>query len=219
MGNFANNAITDAGRILLASAQTGAKFDATRIVIGEGYLPPGMTVNTIKDVVAPVKSLPLNKKEFIPDGKAIFGGAFSNEDVSAAFYFRELAIYGRMLTQDSNGDYTAEGEEVLYSYGNAGANADLIPAYSTETVVEKQLDIVVWVGNDTKVNLTLESGIYASREDLEALRKELEEKGGIIIIPEGEDIPPPQRKKGHFYIEAMDEAAIRVSPNMRLKIE
>ena len=43
-----------------------------------------------------------------------------------------------------------------------------MPAYSSSTVVEKQMDLVVWVGNDTQVNLTIDSGIYVPHEDFDS---------------------------------------------------
>jgi|GEM_PF-2269257 len=160
MGAFTNNAITENGRLLLADAQTGGEFVATKIVMGSGYIPAGKTARTMTDVVSPVKNLTINKIERTNDGKVIIGGAFSNEDITTEFYFRELALYAQCVWRDSGGNITKTGEEKLYSYGNAGAAADLIPAYSTSTVVEKQIDLVTYVGNDTTVNLTIESGMY-----------------------------------------------------------
>jgi hypothetical protein len=160
MGAFTNNAITENGRLLLADAQTGGEFVATKIVMGSGYIPAGKTSRTMTDVVSPVKNLVINKIERTNDGKVIIGGAFSNEDITTEFYFRELALYARCVWRDSGGNITKTGEEKLYSYGNAGAAADLIPAYSTSTLVEKQMDLVTYVGNDTIVNLTIESGMY-----------------------------------------------------------
>ena len=155
MAVFISNAITDRGRILLGEAQVGATLEATRIVMGSGYIPSGSTAATMTAVVAPVIELAINKKKRAGDGTVTFGGAFSNETITEAFYFREFALFARV--QYADGTYS---DEALYSYGNAGGNADLIPAYSTSTVVEKQMDLVVWVGNETRVNLTVASGLY-----------------------------------------------------------
>lgn len=169
MGAFTNSAITEAGRILLAEVQAGAVFTPTRLVIGSGSIPNGKTAQTITDVVAVVKSLDINKKQRTPDGKAIFGAVYSNKDITTAFYFRELALYAKPIHLNEDGSVASEGAEVLYAYGNAGNNADYMPAYSTSTVVEKQIDIVTYVGNDTQVDLTVESGIYASKTELAAV--------------------------------------------------
>ncbi len=175
MAYFKDNAITDSGRLLLADVQAnGGEFDATRLVIGSGNIPAGKTPATLTAVVAPVVSLEITKKERTPDGKAIFGGYYSNKDVTTPFYFREFALYARAIFRDAAGTIIRTGDEVLYSYGNAGDTADLIPAYSTSTVVEKSLDLVSWVGNDTQVNLEVTSGVYASAEEVAALRETIE---------------------------------------------
>jgi hypothetical protein len=177
MGAFTNSAITDAGRALLAEAQAGAVFTPTRLVIGSGSIPTGKTAQTMTDVVAVVKSLAINKKQRTPDGKAIFGAVYSNEDITEAFYFRELALYAKPVHLNEDGSVASEGAEVLYTYGNAGDNADYMPAYSTSTVVEKQIDIVTYVGNNTQVNLTIESGTYIQRREMGAA-------GGVASLDE-----------------------------------
>lgn len=164
MGNFSNNSITDVGKMLLADVQAGAVFVPTRIVIGSGSMPSGATANGMTDVITPVKSLAINKKKRTPDGTCVFGGVYTNEEVTAPFYFRELALYAKAVYLNEDGSVKSETAETLYSYGNAGATADYMPAYSTSTVVEKQMDLVVWVGNDAQVDLTIESGVYVTRE-------------------------------------------------------
>ena len=176
-----NNAITENGRLLLAHAQAGAVLIPTKIVIGSGNIPAGQTPTSMTDVVSPVKELTINKKEAAPDGKYIIGGVYSNADLSTAFYFRELAVFMRAEYRGANGTVTQNVPEVLYSYGNSGTTADYIPAYSTSTVVEKQIDLVVWVGNTATVDLTIASGVYLTQEVLDSIlvdfvsKEELEE--------------------------------------------
>ena len=159
MGIFANNNITDVGRILLAECMAGAIFTPTRIVMGSGSMTSGQTVESMTGVITPVKSLEINKKLRSPDGKFICGGIYTNKDITSPFYFRELSLYAKPVYLDANGAVASEGEEVLYSYGNAGATADLMPAYGTNTVIERQIDLVTWIGNTASVNMTIESGL------------------------------------------------------------
>lgn len=168
MGVFSNNSITDKGRLLLADVQVGAVFVPTRIVIGAGSLPGTVTTQTITDVIAPIKSLEINKKKRSNDGKCTFGGVYTNEDITEDFYFRELALYAKAVYLNEDGTTKSEGEEVLYSYGNSGNTADLMPAYSASTVVERQIDLVVWVGNNVQIALTVESGIYVTHDDFDS---------------------------------------------------
>ena len=177
MANFQNNSITEYGRLLLAEVQAGAVFIPTRIVLGSGNLPAGKEPTTMTDVVSPVKDLNINKKEKTPDGKVVFGGAYDNQGVTKPFYLRELALYARAEYRNEDGSVKKAVDEVLYSYGNAGATADYMPAYSTETVVEKQLDLVVYVGNSAKVELTIASGtamtVEMGEQMVDGLRKEV----------------------------------------------
>ena len=177
MANFQNNSITESGRLLLAEVQAGAVFIPTRIVLGSGTLPAWKEPTTMTDVVSPVKDLNINKKEKTPDGKVVFGGAYDNQGVTKPFYLRELALYARAEYRNEGGSVKKAVDEVLYSYGNAGATADYMPAYSTETVVEKQLDIVVYVGNSAKVELTIASGtamtVEMGEQMVDGLRKEV----------------------------------------------
>lgn len=161
MANFQNNAITGAGRNLLSHVQMGAVFEPTRIVLGSGYLPAGTTTRTITEVVSPVKTLTINKKKRASDGTVTIGGVYSNQDVTTDFYFRELALYAKATYP--NGTAVAE---ILYSYGNAGDAAELMPAYSSGNPVERQMDVVTYIGNDSKVNLTIESGMYVTTEQV-----------------------------------------------------
>ena len=184
MSAFYDNNVTDVGRLLLGDVQMGASFVPTKIVIGKGYLPQGKTTRTMTDVADVVKELVLNKATKNPDGDAIFGAIFSNADIQEAFYYRELGLYAKGVYYNQSGGVERETAEVLYSYGNAGENAELIPAYSTGSVVERQLDLLVYIGNDTEVKLEIETGLYVTipvfNDTVERLEKDIEEVRYII---------------------------------------
>lgn len=193
MSVFINNNITDRGRILLAAAQTGAVFEATRIVMGSGYMPFGATARTMTSVVLPVVELQINKKKLSGDGKVTFGGMYTNETITEAFYFREFALYARVKHPATDTSEETYSDEVLYSYGNAGDSADLMPAHGSGTAIEKQMDLVTWVGNDIQIDLTVESGMYITPENINLyldeyakktwVTKEIDERMNAIVIP------------------------------------
>lgn len=167
MANFQNNAITDNGRALLSHVQMGAVFTPTKIVLGSGYMPAGKTPRTMTAVQSAVATLSLSKKERTNDGKFIVGGVYSNQQITEQWYFRELGLYAKAVYPAEGGQPEVEVPEVLYSYGNAGDTAELMPAYGTGTLVERQIDIVIYIGNDAQVDLTLESSIYISMTQLQ----------------------------------------------------
>lgn len=178
MANFQNNAITESGILLRSHVDMGAVFTATRIVIGSGYIPAGKTAKTMTAVVNPIKELSINKKERSPDGKVIFGGVYTNEDIAAEFYFRELALYAKAVYPDGR-----EIAEALYCYGNAADSAEPMAAYSTSTVVERQMDIVTFVGNDAEIDLTIESGMFIPAKEKGAPGgvAALDDSGNVLI--------------------------------------
>ena len=180
MGSFKNNALTDAGRVLLGDVQMGAVFTPTKLVIGSGQLPPGETPRTLKQVVSPVIELAPNKKRRANDGTFVVGGLYTNEKIKEDFYFRELALYAKAVWQDGR-----ESTEVLYSYGNAGDLADFMPSYSSGTPVERQIDLSVYIGNDAKVDLTIASGMYVSIQEKGAA-------GGVATLDDAGKVPEEQ---------------------------
>lgn len=207
MSSFYDNNVTDVGRLLLGDIQMGASFVPTKIVIGKGYMPAGKTTRTMTDVAEVVKELQLNKAMKNPNGDAIFGAIFTNEDITEAFYYRELAMYAKGVYFNEEGGVDHETEEVLYSYGNAGDNAELIPAYGTGTVVERQLDLLVYIGNDTQVSLTVETGLYVTipvfNDTVAELRQEIEE---VRYIVDSGDLKKYQWKmtNGTLSLDAVD---------------
>lgn len=170
MGVFSNNAITDNGRLLLGQVQMGAVFTPTKIVMGSGYMPAGSTPRSMTSVVKVEQTLEISKKKMANDGTVTIGGVYSNEDVTTGFYFRELAIYAKAVKEDGT-----EIPEVLYSYGNAGENADYMPAYTTGQAVERQIDVVTYIGNDTQVDLTIDSNVWATKKEVQELRDDVDE--------------------------------------------
>lgn len=167
MANFSNNAITDSGRALLAHVQMGAVFTPTKIVLGSGSMPAGKTARTMAAVVNPVIELVINKKERSNDGRVVFGGVYSNQEITEDWYFRELALFAKAVYPDGT-----VIPEVLYSYGNAGTTAGVMPAYSSGTVVERQIDLSVYIGNDAVVNMTVESGVFMTQQQAKELINE-----------------------------------------------
>lgn len=201
------------GRILHADCLAGAVFTPTRIVIGSGSLPSGTAPASLTAVITPVKSLTINKAQRTPDGKCVFGGVYSNKDVTKDFYFRELALYAKGVYLNDDGSVKSETAETMYSYGNAGSTADLMRAYSTEHVVERQMDLVCWVGNTAQVNLTIASDVYVTREQIADLG------GGLVVIPIGEDIPVAERKAGFLYFKEKNSVTLQVTQEIGLKFE
>lgn len=209
MANFQNNAITDAGRILLSHVQMGAVFEPTKIVLGSGYMPAGSSPRTMTAVATPVKTLDkINKKKRNNDGTVTVGSVYSNQDVAEDFYFRELGLYAKATYPDGR-----VIDEVLYSYGNAGDAAELMPAYASGQPVERQMDVLTYIGNDTKVSLTIESNVWVTQDQLKDMG------GGLVVIEKGQEIPVSERKEGFLYFKVDDALALSITPEISVTFD
>lgn len=188
MANFQNNVMTDVGRIMFAEVEIGAVFVPTKIVMGSGRIPAGKTERTMTAVVAPEATLEISGKQKTNDGYAIISGVYSNEDITEDFYFRELALYAKA---------GEDGEEVLFSYGNAGEAADYMPAYTSGTPVQRQIDLAFYIGNDAQVDLTIADGVYVTMDQLqveldEALTDKIGQPNGIASLDGEGKVPADQ---------------------------
>ncbi|MGW9124568.1 phage tail-collar fiber domain-containing protein [Paenibacillus chitinolyticus] len=157
MGAFGGFVLTNKGRNLQAKAQTGVTLNYTRMGVGDGQLG-GQSIPVLTKLIGEKKSLAISKLKIQTQGRAVIGAVLSNQDVTTGFYFREIGIYA----QDPD-----EGE-ILYCYGNAGANAEYIPPVGGADIIEKSIDAIVVVGNAANVTATIDSSlVYATQGDLQ----------------------------------------------------
>ncbi|MFW5433693.1 phage tail protein [Paenibacillus apiarius] len=164
MGAFGGIILTNKGRNLQAKAQTGVELKYTRVGVGDGQLA-GQSIPTLTKLISEKKSLPLTKLKLQGQGqgKAVVGTVLSNQEVSTGFYFRELGIYA----QDPD-----EGE-ILYGYGNSGANAEYIPPAGGADIIEKSIDVIVIVGQAQNVSAVIDSSlVWATQEDVSKVLSE-----------------------------------------------
>lgn len=158
MGAFGGIILTNKGRNLQAKAQTGVELKYTRIGIGDGQLT-GQSIPTLTKLISEKKTLPLTKLKLQGQGKAVVGAVLSNLEVTTGFYFREMGVFA--LDPD-------EGE-ILYGYGNSGANAEYIPPAGGADIIEKSIDMIVVVGQAANVTAVIDSSlVWATHDDLDA---------------------------------------------------
>lgn len=160
MSVFGGLIFTNRGRNLQAKAQTGVLLNFTRIAVGDGDLA-GSVIADLTALKHEVKSLGIARLRTLANGKALVGTVLSNQALVTGFYFRELGVFA----QDP------DLGEILYCYGNAGANAEYIPAGGGPDVVEKNIDVITIIGNASSVNAVIdESLVFASAVDLTSLQ-------------------------------------------------
>jgi hypothetical protein len=156
MGKF-DFSLTNAGAILLGEVVAGQHLTFTKCAIGDGTLPVGVELSELSSLVAWKKNIPITSLAYKGDGKAVIRMAVTNQDFTDDFTFREIGIYA----QDPSVG------EILYAVANAGTNADLIPAYGGNEIVEMVCDLITIVGTDAVVEAIIDDSIiYATAQDL-----------------------------------------------------
>lgn len=146
--SFGNIKLTQKGLLLQSKAQTGVKLKVTRIALGDGTLST-QAVQTLNSLIHELKTLNVTSLSVLGNGSAKVGGILTNQGLENGFYWRELGVFA----QDPD-----EGE-ILYCYGNAGDLADYIPAGGSNEIIEKQLNLIITVGNATNVTATIDESL------------------------------------------------------------
>lgn len=159
MSTFNNNALTMKGMVAIAALVAGGTLEFTRIVVGDGELKPEQVPAAMTELNNPLFNVEIHDVYSDSESQATIKGVFSNDQVDTGFYYRELGLYAKD---------PATGAEILYCYGNAGADAEWITPAGESSIIEKEIHIVVLIGNATKVTANLNSGIYALQDKVDA---------------------------------------------------
>ena len=121
MAQFNGMELTTAGRNLIAKAIAGQPLKFTRAWAGDGTLTEDSDIDSMTGLINPVREMIIGKIEITEHtGISHVKVSMSNKELASGFFLREVGLFA----QDPD-----SGEEVLYSYANAGNTADYIPAY------------------------------------------------------------------------------------------
>lgn len=178
MSTFTLNSITVQGLNVIAKLVAGSTLQFTRIAVGDGAMPSDKTPLTVTDLTKKLFDVDINSVKNNGNGSATVTGIFSNADRETGFFYRELGLFAK------DPDTQAE---ILYCYGNAGADAEWISPSGASSVIEKEVKIVTLIGNAETVTAEIKSGIYATQEEVEAalaLKADLDaeaEDGGRVL--------------------------------------
>lgn len=159
MSTFTKNSITMKGAVAIAALVAGGTLEFTRIAVGDGNIPAGQTAMTMTDLAHRLFDVTINEVYSDSESQATVTGVFDNSQTATGFFYRELGLFAKDPTS---------GEEILFCYGNAEDQAEWISPAGEESVIEKEVHIVTLVGNATEVKATLKSGIYPTKEQVNA---------------------------------------------------
>lgn len=156
---FAAPALTMAGKTLLHKGLAGETIKFTRLKMGDGSLttqnPAELTdlIHTVTEIDIET----MNRK----DNYVSIRGIFSNQSLSAGFYWREFGLFA----QDP------DKGEILYCYSNAGDLAEYITSADASEIVKK-LTMSVAISDVQDIVLVADDSIvFATLDDLDALEQ------------------------------------------------
>lgn len=164
--------ITNKGKLLLAKAQIGKTVSFSRAEVGSGTLPTGNDILARTSLVQSVKSLPISSMT-VNRNQAQVTIHFSNQGVTAPFYWREIGLYA---TDPDEG-------EILYAYGYEDEQAEYISTFSAGPI-EFIFSMLLQIGDSTNITAVVDSSIiYCTEERAE----EIAEETATAIVAEKAD--------------------------------
>ena len=163
MAEFSKLYLTKNGQALVAKILAGAtnikftKVSTSSHVYAEGALEALTALEGVQQTNSVTKVTITNKTSIRVET------AFTNESLSAGYYFRSLGLYA----QDP------DAGEILYAVCVETSGLCYMPAYNGVTVSSAYIQLYTTVGNSDNVNLSVYSGAYATVEDIDAVEKEI----------------------------------------------
>ena len=154
---FSGFYLTTKGKALLAKVHTGSEMlEFTRFQVGKGSVASGTLLESMTKLVDGVGYFPVASVRHSANS-AIVSFQLTNVGITNGWYFREVGLFANDPTDG----------EILYAYGNAGNDAELIPA-STTSLCEYLFSLNCAIGNAQNVTAVIDSGmIYATKVDVE----------------------------------------------------
>ena len=168
MAQFGGMELTNAGRNILAKALLGKTLKFTKAWAGDGFLPEGVDVREMTQIVNPHREMEIAEMSIPPHiGTAKITVILTNKELTTGFFFREIGLFAE--DPDTH-------EELLYGYCNSGNTADYMPGQDGPDAVYYRFDLTVIV--DQAKNVT---AIF-SDNPLAVTHKQLEAKSDEILM-------------------------------------
>ena len=156
--SFTAPRFTDEGKALQAKAQAGTALKFTKMQLGDGELG-SQAIAAMTGLVNPLITVGVSSVK-AGNNYATVKSNFSNSGLMTGFYWREIGVFAADPEKPND-----RNSDILYCYANAGSLAEYIPAAGSE-IVEKIISIPCIIGDAENVSAEVESGIYATKEEL-----------------------------------------------------
>ena len=149
--------LTYKGLELLARGQLGKEINFTRVIMGDGEIGEAQDIRQLEGLVTPKLELPIKSINITGVGTVVMEAELKNNNLSAGFFAKEVGIFAK------EGD---DGEEILYSYRNTGADSEYIPAGGGSEVWNLLYDIVTVIDQAENITANIDGSVaYVTKLD------------------------------------------------------
>lgn len=171
MGQYSGMLLTNDGKNLQAQAQSGLALIITKVALGDGLPVQGENYETFTALKNQIKTFNIQDIQVTGDGQSRVRCVITNDALSTGFFVREIGIFAKI---------GQSGTEKLYSYTNAGTQADFLPAKGVN-IVEQTLDTYIVIGNATNVTAVIDDRVViATKEDVALVDAKVSDLKGFV---------------------------------------
>lgn len=142
--------------LLVESIKSKKPLIFTKIALGDGTLRENESIESLTALKRQMCENTIQDVKNKGNGELDITATISNASVTSGFYARELGVFAKV------GD---TGQERLFGYTNAGAQASYTPAGTS--LDEKLITVTFYVGNDINVKISLNSQLYITQGALD----------------------------------------------------
>lgn len=144
MPNWANLMLTKQGKVLQAKAIAGSTLTITKMKLGSGIIPDGVSPEDLTGLIQPKQVLGLTAIS-VNGGLAKIQSIVTNAELSEGYYIRECGVFA---TDPDDG-------EVMYAI-MTDTSPDFLPAASSSVVISEEFSINVVTENVSNITAIID---------------------------------------------------------------
>lgn len=175
---FVGYVLTEAGRDIMARIIAGTIVTFKRIAIGDGFeyeLENFLTKTTLVNEVLSIEKL---KMAVVNSDMVELIGAFSESELEASFWYREIGLY--VVDPDD------ETKEILFAYGNTNDKAEYITPHIDNRKILKEISLKISVGETSNVRIYINYNDVLNTYEFTADDWQYDEKKGSYVLNTGQ---------------------------------
>ena len=144
MPNWANLMLTKQGKVLQAKAIAGSTLTITKMKLGSGIIPDGVSPEDLTDLIQPKQALGLTAIS-VNGGLAKIQSIVTNAELSEGYYIRECGVFAN----------DPDVGEIMYAI-MTDTSPDFLPSASSSVVISEEFSINVVTENMANITAIID---------------------------------------------------------------